>query len=370
MTRDLVVCSLESWDEVWRRNQFLVAGLLDADPELRVLFVEPSSDPTHALSRGRRPSRARGLRRVPDVGGGRLWAYQQVKVGPRQLGPAVDAALDRGVLRAIRRIGLSEPILWINDPSRVTLVRRTGWTSLYDITDDWLVAVRSGRQQQRVAANEAELMERCAAVVVCSPHLQRTKGVIRPVDLVPNAVDLARYLEPTERPRDLPCGPTVVYVGTLHEDRLDTETCVDLARSLAGAATLVFVGPNSLAGTNTARLLSEPNVRLLGARPHTAVPAYLQHADVLVTPHVVTDFTESLDPIKVYEYLAAARPIVSTPVAGFRDAAGPVTVVPAATFATAVRTALDSDQTLSAPVGLPTWADRAAGFRAVLDRIV
>ena len=40
----LVVCSLEAWDEVWRRNQFFVDGLLERDPLLRVLFVEPPFD--------------------------------------------------------------------------------------------------------------------------------------------------------------------------------------------------------------------------------------------------------------------------------------------------------------------------------------
>ena len=42
---DLVVMSLERWDDVWRRNQHLVAGLLADDPALRVLFVEPPADP-------------------------------------------------------------------------------------------------------------------------------------------------------------------------------------------------------------------------------------------------------------------------------------------------------------------------------------
>ena len=37
-------------------------------------------------------------------------------------------------------------------------------------------------------------------------------------------------------------------------------------------------------------------------------------------PHVVTSFTDSLDPIKLYEYQAVGRPVVSTAVAGFRDA--------------------------------------------------
>ena len=52
---ELVVCSLEAWDDVWRRNQFLTDELLRSDPELRVLFVEPPTDVLFDLSRGKRP---------------------------------------------------------------------------------------------------------------------------------------------------------------------------------------------------------------------------------------------------------------------------------------------------------------------------
>jgi glycosyltransferase involved in cell wall biosynthesis len=41
--------------------------------------------------------------------------------------------------------------------------------------------------------------------------------------------------------------------------------------------------------------------------------------DVCVVPHRMTAFTESLNPIKLWEYLAVGKPIVSTDVAGFRD---------------------------------------------------
>ena len=55
---DLVVCSLEPWDDVWRRNQFLVDGLLRRDPDLRVLFVEPPSDLVHGALHGRSAHRS------------------------------------------------------------------------------------------------------------------------------------------------------------------------------------------------------------------------------------------------------------------------------------------------------------------------
>ncbi len=41
--------------------------------------------------------------------------------------------------------------------------------------------------------------------------------------------------------------------------------------------------------------------------------------DVCIVPHKVTPFTESLNPIKLWEYLAAGKPIVATDLAGFRD---------------------------------------------------
>src|SRR5262249_56903788 len=89
-----------------------------------------------------------------------------------------------------------------------------------------------------------------------------------------------------------------------------------------------------------ARLGARPNLHRLGARAYDDVPAYLQHADVVIVPHVVSPFTESLDPIKAYECLAAGRPTVATPVAGFRELGAPVVVAEPADFAVAVDAAL------------------------------
>src|SRR5205814_7982737 len=136
----------------------------------------------------------------------------------------------------------------------------------------------------------------------------------------------AHFRRPRPRPADLPNGLVALYVGSLHEARLDVELVGDLARSLP-QANIVLVGPNSL-GAESRRLLSaETNVYLLGPRPYRDVPAYLQHAEVIIVPHRVTPFTESLDPIKAYECLADATPTVATHVAGFlehRDALDPV----------------------------------------------
>lgn len=378
--RELVVVSLEAWDDVWRRNQHLVSGLLARDPGLRVLFVEPPADPLFAALRGRAPRAGRGLRRGPGDEGrtGRLWLHQPTKPLPRRLDRRADDRLASSVRRASARAGLSDPVLWVNDPAAAGLLAATGWPALYDVTDDWLLASRGDAEHERLVAAEAVLLAGCAEVVVCSPALARSKGAGRPVTLVSNGVDVARYREPRPRPRDLPDGPVALYLGTVHPDRFDVDLALRTAVACAGAGTLVLAGPVvDLDGPTTAAL-EQAGVVLLGARPHHEVPAYLQHADVLVVPHTVSPFTESLDPIKLYEYRAVGRPIVSTPVAGFREAAGPgVVVVPGDAFPATVHAVLGSrtetgDQaggSADLPADIPTWTGQAELMGAVVDRV-
>ncbi len=327
---DLVVTSLEAWDTVWRRNQHLVAGLLRRDPDLRVLFVEPSTDPIHAALGSAQPRRGRGLRPGPELDGipgpGRLWLLEPTKWLPRRVDARVDERWARQVVRAVRTLELTDPVLWVNDPTGALLVSATSWPSLYDVTDDWTKAARPAREIDRIVAEEAILLERCDEIVVCSPALAESKGAHRPVTLVNNGVDVAAYRIERPRPADLPPGPVALYVGTLHSDRLDLDLCVETAAGLEGAGHLVLVGPDALQPAERARL-EEAGVVLLGPRDSGDVPAYLQNADVLVVPHVVTAFTDSLDPIKAYEYAAADRPVVTTPVAGFRDTGDPRVVV-------------------------------------------
>ena len=157
----LVVVSLEPWDEVWRRNQHLVAGLLRRDPDLRVLFVEPARDPLHAAVGGGAPRPGRGLRPGPSLPGvppGALTLYEPTKVLPRRVDAHQDRRWAARVRRAAERVGFRAPTLWVNDPRGAELHTLTGWPTLYDITDDWLAADRDEATHQRLVRQEDTLM--------------------------------------------------------------------------------------------------------------------------------------------------------------------------------------------------------------------
>ncbi len=66
-------------------------------------------------------------------------------------------------------------------------------------------------------------------------------------------------------------------------------------------------------------LAAEPNVHLLGARPYEALPEVLRGADAGLIPYALNQLTESIFPMKVYEYLAAGLPVVATRLPALAD---------------------------------------------------
>ena len=366
-TECLVLCSLEAWDDVWRRNQFLVKELVDrTSVRTRVLFVEPPNDVLHQFRRLGRPGRMTpSTRLAPDQPGVTL--FQPVKWLPRVLGGFADRSLQRQVRRATAAVGFTDHTLWINDSTYVGLAEQSTVPVLYDITDDWTREAVAQRERDLRLDREVRMLARADSVVVCSAELAEDRGRYRTVELIPNAVDTAHFQRPQPRPFDLPIGQTAVYVGSIQRERFDVALTAEVAdrhRDLH----IVLVGPDCLTDQERSLLTTRGNIHILGPRPYQNVPAYLQHADVIIVPHVVSPFTESLDPIKAYECVAVGRPTVSTPVAGFRNLAYPIVIADTAHFADAVGQVLASPHSTCPGVGVPSWRTRADAFACALDQ--
>jgi glycosyltransferase involved in cell wall biosynthesis len=60
-------------------------------------------------------------------------------------------------------------------------------------------------------------------------------------------------------------------------------------------------------------LAAQPNIHLLGKRTYEQLPDVLRAADVGLIPYARNELTESIFPMKVYEYLAAGLPVIATP---------------------------------------------------------
>jgi glycosyltransferase involved in cell wall biosynthesis len=127
-----------------------------------------------------------------------------------------------------------------------------------------------------------------------------------------------------DRTLPLPAGtddwkrPVFGYTGTIHPDRVDAKLLIYSAQRLPNA-TFAMVGPNHFSAALMETMKEQKNIRFSGPVAYREIPSYMRAFDICMTPHLMTPFTESLNPIKLWEYLAAGKPIVSTDVAGFRD---------------------------------------------------
>ena len=345
----VALLSLEPWDDTWRRNQHLAARLVTLGLVRRVWFVAPSAK----------------LRRVPPttpLEGVRVTT--PTRLLPQHRGGAKQVSLQL-IAQGIRRAD----VLWINDAPLGARLLTPGQRTLYDVTDDWRSASQSVLDRGALIRSEDRLATR-VTTTVCSQVLadrwsQRYSLVAQ---VIQNGVDLAahRLARPVALPGD---GPHAVYVGTLHEERLDIGLIERLAATVPIAIHLF--GPDCLSSEARARLRGLLNVHLHPPVGHQQVPAVLGAADVLLCPHVIDDFTLSLDAIKSFEYLASRRPVVATASSGFQALPqGPLfKVVPTREFVTAVEEVLQmSPNTPPAPVAPSDidWDDRARAFARAL----
>jgi GT2 family glycosyltransferase/glycosyltransferase involved in cell wall biosynthesis len=358
---DWLVIGQEDWDEVERRNQLLLLALARRHPRSRFLFAEL---PTRARSLWRaRPFR---LRSVAD----NVWCIRPVRPLPDRLptlGRVNDRLEARLLRRALRKLAVDRPAFWTQDPSAGSLVPLIDLGPVvFDLTDDWAAFETEPGKRAAVAANVAALTARADLVLACShPLADAARGLAARVEYVPNAVEHSGPVAAAEL--DLQ-RPVLGYAGTLHDARLDVEL-VRAAAELRPDWSFAFLGPDLLKAKSRARLFSLRNVRHLGVRPHREVRAYLEAFDVCLVPHRVTDFTRSLDPLKLYEYLAAGRPVVTTPTGNAPELAEHLRVATAAEELVAqAEQALRDDGSTErrAAVAGETWDARARQVEAAL----
>ena len=361
--RRLLFFSLEDWNEVWRRNQFICAELARRNEDLELLWVGPPIDIAYSLLR-RDFSEIFAAHIVPrEVHGAKgIKKLRPLKLLPNKVGRKFnDRLITKTVTSSLRVLGWESFDIWINDQKAQNYLPFTGAQKLiYDITDDWSKLPQTETQRKTIIEDDTAMLEKADHVIVCSRQLyERKLGKCRALSLISNGVDNERYhpkeLATHKAPPDIKniAHPIAGYTGTLHSARLDLGLIAASAKELPNVH-FVFVGPNCLTDAESA-LLRAPNIHILGSKPYSALPDYLNCFDICLTPHAINEFTESLDPLKLYEYMSTGKAIVSTKCAGFREYPDLIYLADTQDFSQAIETALQKDDQVKKQARI-TWA--------------
>jgi glycosyltransferase involved in cell wall biosynthesis len=285
-------------------------------------------------------------------------------------GNPVAAWLNRRLVgRQVRRVmaarGIVRPVLWASLPTVVDLMGAFGErATVYYCGDDF--AHLAGVDHEPVTRAETRLAAKADRILAASPALAAKFPAAKTL-MLPHGADIALFAEPAPRASDLPEGPVAGFYGSL-STWLDQDLLAETARRLPGWTFLVI----GEARVPVERLASVANIRLIGPRPHSALPGYSQHWQVSLLPFIDNAQIRASNPLKLREYLATGRSIVSTPFPALDAYADLISIAPdAAGFVAALEQSLHEPDARRAErrdrVRSETWEARAAQVATLID---
>jgi glycosyltransferase involved in cell wall biosynthesis len=380
---EIVCVGLSEWLPALPTNQHhLMSRLAQAN---RVLFVESlglrrPQIVSHDLRRLSQRLKA-GLGGVRQEGDVNVLSPIAVPAhGHAVLRVVNSTLLRRQVGAAVARLGFHKPILWAYVPQAEALIELLDPSLVvYHCVDD--LAAQKGVHGVSFRASEHRFASRADLVIASAPTLAERLGRISDnVMYAPNVADVEFFATALEKGpvdsalADLPT-PRIVFTGAVVATKLDMDWLVSLAR-LQPHWSFALVGPVGSGDlrTDVSPMKSVPNIHLLGAREYRSLPEVLRGADAALIPYALNALTASVFPMKVYEYVAAGLPVVSTPLPALRGLSE-VTLAADPETAAAELARLMSENTperrrrrsLSA-VG-HSWTDRLAEIAAALEAL-
>lgn len=213
-------------------------------------------------------------------------------------------------------------VLFLWNPLSTAVIGKFGEKLLvFDAIDNWLVHPELNYAKEEIEQGYQKIRKETDLIFTVSESLKsffednRTTNV----HCISNGANIDYFQ--TQKDGDVPkdirniIKPIVGYAGKI-QDRIDIDLMKFLAQNLPDI-NFVFIG--QIINRKTIKsLLRYRNVHYLGDKHYSLLSKYLLSFDVCIIPHKVSTLTASMDPLKLYEYLAAGKPVVTTNIAGVK----------------------------------------------------
>jgi glycosyltransferase involved in cell wall biosynthesis len=327
----VVVFAEPMWEsKIWTNPQHIASRMARLHP---VMYVQVPITPFHLFSdRGRRFIH-RGYLWQPSHN---LYVYTPVVLFPHpyrctQILKYLDwingLILSKQMLLVLRRLGFFQfpLVLWFFSPRLWRIAGCLQDTIVcYHCTDEYSAMPFSPTKQRRLQQEEYWLIRKSDLVFTTALTLYERKKKDNPnTYYAPNAADVDHfaYAEKVQKPKDLQgiSSPIIGFIGAIDKYKVDFALLEFLATTHPNW-NFVMIGPiGNMDNTSLNHIPRAPNIYYLGHRDYNELPDYVSCFDVCVIPYSINEYTETVFPLKFFEYLAAGRPVVSTDLPALRE---------------------------------------------------
>jgi UDP-galactopyranose mutase len=236
---------------------------------------------------------------------------------PPGLAPLAIESARRELLEAfLLAEDIEAPVLWYYTPMALPFTERIACSArVYDCMDELSLFMDAPPDLQEL---ERRLLRMSDVVFTGGRTLYEHKKATSQhpnIHAFPSSVDVHHFAQARALDTDpvdqagIP-HPRVGFFGVIDE-RMDLDLISGLA-DLRPDLQLVMIGP--VVKIAEASLPLRANIHWLGSKSYDELPAYLSGWDVALLPFALNESTRFISPTKTPEYLAAGRPVVSTPI--------------------------------------------------------
>lgn len=219
-----------------------------------------------------------------------------------------------GINVAIQFLDMKDSVLMLQNPMGIGTAQHLQCRAFaFDAIDNWLYHPQM-TNKELIKRNYEYVDEHADLITTVSQSLTEMFAHNHNVHWIPNGVDID-YFKAARAFHAVNEQIVIGYVGKI-QDRVDFDL-VERCLQIYSDCRFVFLGP-IYAQKNRCRELASrySNIVFKGDIHYHDLPREMREFDIAMIPHKVDAFTNSMNPLKLYEYLAAGKLIVSTQVAG------------------------------------------------------
>jgi len=315
---NIICISSIDWDFIWQQHQAIMSRL--AKNGNKILFIENTGVRSPKISDVPRIKKrfinwlksAKGFRKEAE----NLYIYSPLILPfpywrvARWINRYL---LTKALNRWIKAFGFYDPVLWTFLPTPIVLDLAEAIphkSFVYYCTDNFAA---TSLYAKRIARYEEMVLKAADIIFVMSKNMAQKFSVFnKQITCVPMGVDTDRFLN-TGVVLSKPCEiegvktPIIGYIGGVR-DSIDQELVVFLAKQLPDF-TFIFVGP---AQTDIMRMEKYKNIVFTGQKSHNELSCYIKYFNACIIPYKKDDYTDSISPAKLNEYLIMGKPVIST----------------------------------------------------------